>query len=182
MSTEVSFPDSFEHFSTLVRNTESRAIVLDQEAVTLARRARAYAAQSRRLSRLLISWKDSRIGKRDEGIFFLDVDGKRGVVRELLPPGTKFYSVEEWNVYREENKGKDFSFFGYDGVPPDYPIIPFSRLKCAECPLCGKYHPVLESYSQTEDGPEGDTWRKAFFLECLEKVSDHIISQTFWNI
>lgn len=38
------------------------------------------------------------------------------------------------------------------------------------CPECKKQNPVMMSYAQTYDSPDGDTWQKQAFLICCNKV------------
>lgn len=40
----------------------------------------------------------------------------------------------------------------------------------SSCPKCKKESPVIMSYEQTEDSPEGDTWEIEAFIICCEKI------------
>ncbi len=122
------------------------------------------------------SWSEADPGKYRHVHFFLEpATGKRVVVQEFLPPGTKIYSSkEEWNRYISEGF-KDFRFSGYDGVPPHYRIVPLAEVVTGMCSLCGQAHPLIESYSQTADGPSGDEWSMTTFVICPSKMEYTIL-------
>lgn len=48
----------------------------------------------------------------------------------------------------------------------------FSPKLYGNCPECKDKQPVIMSYSQTEDSPEGDTWEKDAFMLCCNKIHE----------
>jgi len=50
-----------------------------------------------------------------------------------------------------------------------YPrVIQFADVQKHECPNCHSSLPVIQEYEQTEDSPDGDEWRKRFYVACVD--------------
>ena len=123
------------------------------------------------LSGLHRSWSETDPGKYRLAHFFLEpATAKRVVAREFLPPDTKIYTTKyEWDRYTDYGC-KDFRFSGYEGVPPHYRVVPLAEVATGMCSLCGEAHPLIESYSQTSDGPSGDEWSMTTLVICPNKM------------
>lgn len=119
------------------------------------------------LKGLADSWKKRDPGKYNVAYFFLDIGSERVVVRELLTPGDVFLGTqEELQIYlRKLPHWKE-----YDKVPPHYPVISFTDVLKVPCPECGEEVPLVHSYHQTYDGPDGDTWKSSYLVIHHDKV------------
>ena len=143
------FRDVSETLAVHMGNLE-KSSVLQQEQVNIARKEvealerimKASLFTKNALTKALSSWSVSDPGKSGEVWFFLDVFWKRVIPQEIAP---KVYS---------ERRGLS--------------VIPFASVMTGICPStgCGQDAFAMESYEQTEDGPDGDTWTKKWFLVC----------------
>lgn len=134
------------------------------------------------LQALETSWDTYDPGKYRIASWLLTKDGERCVAKELLPPGTRIVATEkEWEQFLEKflaDRGKHFIFqlhnngHPYGAVPPHYKVLPLAETFHAPCPACKTKRPVIETYAQTDDSAEGDTWEKGRYVFCCEGLQE----------
>ena len=155
-------------------NAESRA----QELKAQARKAKEALAVIKALG---TSWDTDDPGKRGVASWLLTRGGEKCVARELLPPGTPvFTDKEKWEKFLAALAARNRKQYvwsriensrPYGAVPPWYPAIPLEETLHAPCPACGAERPVIMTYEQTGDGPDGDTWTKERFVLCCQGLT-----------
>lgn len=71
----------------------------------------------------------------------------------------------------KEDPGKDdTAFYFVAKITPEDIMRSDSPLLYNPCPSCKRNQPVLMTYEQTVDSPEGDTWEKEAFIFCKDGI------------
>ncbi len=162
----MSFPESLEALRLDVMARKARAEERQAYIDRIARECDMQLFIARVLQRLPDAWCDPDPGKYDVSYFFLDaLCEKRIVVKEFLPKGVVVHtSLAEWQKYNAQHQyGVPFS-----EVPYWFKVVPLKDVFRARCSNCREEQPVIEEYLQTEDSPDGDTWRRRRFVPCLK--------------
>lgn len=118
-------------------------------------------------------------GKYETAYHFLRKNGNHCYANPFLPQDTVFFDThEEWQAAVNEVIAADTSMhYWHSGMvvqknkflDPNLLATP-DQLSCAPCPVCHEDRVVIERYEQTEDGPDGDTWRKELLVLCCGSV------------
>jgi hypothetical protein len=167
---------------------EERLKNLVSETAQAEDKARGLRAQARKaeeavavLKALKTSWDTHDPGKHGIASWLLTQDSKKCVAKEMLPPGTPVFTDEEkWKKFLETlaARGRKQYIWSrienchpYGAVPPWYPVVPLKETLHAPCPACSAQQPVIMTYEQTHDGPDGDTWTKERFVLCCQGLT-----------
>lgn len=130
------------------------------EIKALHRKAREIEFFQEAVLRLCVSWKDEDPGKY-AAHWHCFKGGRKSWPRELVDTA----AVQEFDDLRITRRPK---------TDPT-PLAPFAELDRLLCPRCEKEGLDVGCYAQTEDGPDGDTWVKTYYVLCIGCVA---LSQT----
>ncbi len=179
----MSFPSNLDQLQVVVAGIRTQASYASKLSYYMQQQSENFFNTAGILASLADSWKTADPGKNGGAYFFLDAtQSKRVVVKEFLPLDTEICIDDDaWRAYTATKKwhGQD-----HDRVPHWFSVIPLSRVAKGPCSACKEDQPLIESYCQTYDSPEGDVWEKNSFVFCCDctlltkvatKVSDNRI-------
>lgn len=158
-------------------DTRGQWVSIKQQLDDLQEQIRTFERKAKKLKELIIllqtlpeSWRNRDPGKYGESYWFLDNEGRWIVVHELLAQDVKIFSgtYKEWNKHLLDINFPYWQTF--EEVPPYYQVISFSEVMRVPCSQCGKEQPLIESYHQTHDSPEGDTWERKRLVICCGDI------------
>lgn len=158
------FPENHHQFEAMQAAFAARTKITKNSIDDLGAKLKNHENVSFVLSRLADSWQQPDPGKYEHAIFFLDQDGHRVVVSELLPSGTKVMTEDERRKLWDSGSRP----YKYEQVPNSYRLVNLAEVAKKPCPECHQERPLAEHYVQTEDGPDGDEWKKEKLIVCLD--------------
>ncbi len=161
----MSFPSNLDQLQVIVTKTRTQASYAGKLSYYMQQQSENFFNIAGILDSLAKSWKSSDPGKYGGSYSFLDAtQSKRVVVREFLPEDIEICTdADAWRAYTATKKwyGQD-----HDRVPHWLSVIPLSEVAKGPCSACKEDQPLIESYCQTYDSPEGDVWEKNRFIFC----------------
>lgn len=147
------------------------AISAGDKKLTEAEAEKARIQRLREVKKVLeglpMGWSHHDPGKYGPTYRFLGPDHRPVVVRELLPEGVTVFegTREEWDAHRRELGSRE-----YDMVPQSSVVVGLDEVAKCSCPNCGTERPLIQSYHQTYDSPDGDEWQKQQLVLCCDAV------------
>lgn len=155
-------------FDETVRSTFQNSQAASSAAAELEQRAHNLREVASVLRGLPNGWRQRDPGKYGVAYWFVGEGARHVVVRDLLPDDVAIFEGDskKWSRHLSE--------LGYikslDAVPPHTSVVSLDEVAKAACPECGTEQPLIESYCQTFDSPDGDEWQKQRLVLCCGKV------------
>lgn len=155
-------------FDATARLTAESSQAASRIAAELERRVEYLREAAEVLAGLPRDWQQRDPGKYRPCYYFLGHGDRRVVVRELLPDGASQFQGDRKAWIRH------LAQLGYyrplDMVPPDMPVVSLAEVAKYPCSRCSTDQPLIESYCQTYDSPDGDVWEKRRLVLCCGRV------------